>query len=142
MSVSMASVNCAGAKGGAMGVAQPFLVRYFGDHAGKDESHQRVKSIEEPIGTLTTENRYGLATPFLVSLRGTEPEQVKNSARSLEEPLATVTTGGNHMLCEPYLVCAGGSFAEYRHYRIFRLFPGTQIQFCSARSRALGTQHK
>lgn len=46
-------------------------------------------SIDEPIGTLTTRDRYGLA--FIAELRGGG-----STARDVRDPLATVCASGNH----------------------------------------------
>ncbi|HJQ00111.1 MAG TPA: DNA cytosine methyltransferase [Jatrophihabitans sp.] len=48
-----------------------------------------ASSVDEPIGTLTTKDRYGVA--FIAELRGGG-----SHARDVREPLATVTASGNH----------------------------------------------
>jgi DNA (cytosine-5)-methyltransferase 1 len=49
-----------GTSHGAGGVVSPFLVNYYGTgHAD---------SVEEPIGTLTTKDRYGLVTPHGIAI--------------------------------------------------------------------------
>jgi DNA (cytosine-5)-methyltransferase 1 len=66
-----------------------------------------VRSVAEPVPTITTARcgAMGIATPFLVELRGTEPRQIESTARSVDQPLPTVTAGGGHMgLCDPFLV--------------------------------------
>lgn len=71
---------------GAGAVVEPVLVRYSGNHAGKDDGSKRVQSIEDPVGTLDTSNRYGLAEPFLLQL--THGGRVHD----IDKPVPTVTT--------------------------------------------------
>jgi len=62
-------------------------------------------SLEEPISTVVTKARHGIAEPFLVELRGTAESQISGSAKSLANPAPTVTAGGQHLgLVEPYLL--------------------------------------
>ena len=50
------------------------------------------------------------AEPFLIVLRGTRPESLKNTAIPLTSPLPTVTTSGSHFgLIEPFLMQMNGS---------------------------------
>ena len=88
------------AKGGAMALANPFLVRYHGDHKDRDNSARCAQPVENPIGTITTKNRYGLVQPFLVHARG------QSDACELGKPAPTITcSGGGHLaLCEPHLL--------------------------------------
>lgn len=78
---------------GAISAAEPFaavttretdalVVPYYG-------SSQSASSADEPIGTLTTKDRYGVA--FIAELRGGGSKH-----RDVAEPLATVTASGNH----------------------------------------------
>lgn len=50
------------------------------------------------------------AEPFLIVLRGTRPNSLKNTALPVTSPLPTVTTSGSHFgLIEPFLVQMNGS---------------------------------
>lgn len=82
-----------------MGIVSPFLSVY---HNG-DDSERRTASIDEPIGTLDTQNRYGLTLPFMVnaSYAGRDDE---SRCHSLEEPMRTLTSKPNKCLVQPFLV--------------------------------------
>jgi DNA (cytosine-5)-methyltransferase 1 len=88
------------AKGGAMGVAEPFLVRVSGTE------DRRPRSIGEPLQTVTAGGiSHGVAQPFLIEMRGTSDQQIANTSRSVESPMGTVTAGGiHHGLAEPFLI--------------------------------------
>lgn len=63
------------------------------------------RSIDEPLFTATTQQRMALVTPFVSTMRGTEPSHIDASARSLEEPLRTISAQGtHHMLVSPFVV--------------------------------------
>jgi DNA (cytosine-5)-methyltransferase 1 len=83
---------------------KPFFVQPgHGEHDGRTE--HRVNSVDQPIGTIPCSNRFGIAEPFLVELRGTSDGQINSTARSLKDPAPTVTAGGGHLgLIEPFLV--------------------------------------
>lgn len=69
-----------------IGLVEPFLTRFNGDHNGKNDGRRRVRSVDQPIGTLDTSNRYGLAQPFLLQL--THGGRVHD----VGEPVPTITT--------------------------------------------------
>lgn len=85
------------AQGGHFGLVDvdPFIVRYQGSKGGKD---LRVYSVDEPLRTIDTSNRFGLCQPFLIQYysngSGKEP-------RSIEKPLPTVPTRDRFGLVEP-----------------------------------------
>jgi DNA (cytosine-5)-methyltransferase 1 len=81
--------------GANFGVCEPFIVKFHGDHAGRDESAQRVYSVDEPLRTLDTANRFGLAEPYLVKYYG------NSDVADLAEPLDTVTTNDRFGLAQP-----------------------------------------
>lgn len=85
-------------------LAQPFLTEY---HGGKD-SHKRVHSVEEPLPTQDTSNRFGLAQPFLVQYHGTN-EGGKERVRSVDKPMPTVAGDHNPALVMPYITKYYGS---------------------------------
>lgn len=64
-----------------------------------------LSGINEPLSTVVTKARHGVAEPFLVELRGTSEKQVEGSAKSLQDPCSAVTTSGaHHALVEPFLI--------------------------------------
>lgn len=81
---------------------QPFIVSFYSEREGEQP---RGRSIDDPLPTIPTENRFGIAEPFVVQLRGTSDQQVNASAQSVDDPLRTITAGGTHQaLVEPFLL--------------------------------------
>ncbi len=74
--------------------ATPFLIRYNG-------GENRVHSVDNPLPTLDTSNRYGLMQPLITCTGHTSS---KSRTRSISEPLATVVTKEEHYLIEPLFV--------------------------------------
>lgn len=79
--------------------AEPFIVKYYGQ---KSEGEFRGSSINEPIHTQSTENRFAIVAPVL-----TEHANA-SSPRSMpaDEPLRTIcaqTKGGHHALVSAFL---------------------------------------
>lgn len=72
---------------GGMGKSQlivAFLQQYYtGDTA-------RGQTLDEPIMTIPTNNRFGLVTSHLVKFKGT------NIGQAVTDPLQTITAGGTH----------------------------------------------
>lgn len=67
----------------------------------KHLSENTIKRIESGIRKYWRE----AAEPFLISLRGTSPAQIKGSPESIARPLRTVSAGGIHeALIEPFLL--------------------------------------
>jgi len=64
-----------------------FLTQY---HTETTETGVRGQSLNDPLLTQDTSNRYGLVAANLIKFRG------KNTGQRLDEPLHTVTAGGNH----------------------------------------------
>jgi DNA (cytosine-5)-methyltransferase 1 len=79
-------------------LCEPFLVEY---HAGKGRHDNRVRSVDMPIPTATTENRFGLCEPFILQVAHAGGDRI----RSIEEPLPTIPAGhrGELALCRPFL---------------------------------------
>ncbi len=82
------------------GLVEPYLVEYRGNHAGRDDGHRRVASLDQPLPTQDTSNRFGLCQPFLVSYYGTQ------NISPVSAPLPTVTTKDRFGLvqCDGYLL--------------------------------------
>lgn len=79
-------------------ICEPFIVAY---HAEKNRSDHRVTSVQAPLPTQTTENRFGLCEPFILQVAHVGGDRV----RSVEQPLPTIPAGhrGELALCEPFL---------------------------------------
>lgn len=78
----------------------PFIVTYYGSKKAKDF---RGQDLQEPLRTVTTENRFALVTPYLSS-----PSHSKTTGRSQyiwgpQEPLRTVTSASEFALITPTL---------------------------------------
>lgn len=65
-----------------------FLTQY---HTEKNHSEMRGQSVEKPVLTLDTSNRYGLVTSHMIKLRGT------NIGSPVTDPVHTITAGGLHI---------------------------------------------
>ncbi len=85
------------AGGGHIGVCEPFIVQYHGNHVGKNDADARTYEIVKPLPTLDTSNRYALCEPFLAVIKGTS----KN--KSIDDPVPTITTRQHLALCEPFI---------------------------------------
>lgn len=81
---------------GAGALVEPFLVAYRGDHAGRRDGENRVHSVNEPLRTQDTSNRYGLCEPFLLKYNGNGV-----GAHEVGQPLPTATTKERFGLVEP-----------------------------------------
>ena len=86
---------------GAIGVIQPFITRYQGDHAGQQDGDHRNHDIEKPLPVIDTSNRYALVEPFITAIG---QASAKDRSHSLDDPLSTVVTKQEHVLIEPLLV--------------------------------------
>jgi DNA (cytosine-5)-methyltransferase 1 len=96
------------ARGGSFGLACPesFIVSY---HGGKD-AEKRVLSIEQPLGTLDTSNRFAVAEPYIVRMEQTNCCGPK--VKSVNEPLPTITAQGRIGVSEPFLLPLEGYYRE------------------------------
>lgn len=89
--------------GSCSGLVEPFLSRYTGNHRGKTDGFHRNKSIDEPIGTLDTSNRFALVEPFIVPFFGERKGQEPRT-HSINNPLPAITSHGAGALAEAFLV--------------------------------------
>ncbi len=87
------------AGGNHVGIAQPFITGFRGNHAGQNDGDRRNYSIEEPLRTMDTSPRFGLVEPFILPHRAFE----KGHVDSIDAPLRTITTvnGMQTVLVEP-----------------------------------------
>lgn len=88
---------------GAQMLVEPFLVQPC--HGGDDA--RRVKSLDDPIGTLPCSNRFAVVEPFLIPHFGERPTQAPRT-HSVDEPVPTIAATGQIDVVQPFLVSAGG----------------------------------
>lgn len=74
--------------GGKSQLVTAFLTQY---HQGTAKREVRGQSMDRPILTPDTSNRYALVSSHIVKMRGT------NTGHGTDEPLHTVTAGGLHL---------------------------------------------
>lgn len=72
---------------------EPFIVTV--NHSGEGF---RGQSTDEPLGTITAKNGYGVVTPTIMC------NNTNNVGASVETPLPTVTTGNRNYLVAPTLI--------------------------------------
>jgi DNA (cytosine-5)-methyltransferase 1 len=77
--------------------AGPFLLPQQSGGVPRDTAY--------PAPTISTKGAISLVEPFLVSLRGTDDDQIARSCQDIDDPLTTVSAGGqHHAIVEPFLV--------------------------------------
>jgi DNA (cytosine-5)-methyltransferase 1 len=78
--------------------ADPFIVEY---HSAKRPGDDRCRPLGDPLPTQTTENRFGLAMPFVAPLTHQGADRIED----LQEPAKTVTGAhrGERALITPFL---------------------------------------
>jgi DNA (cytosine-5)-methyltransferase 1 len=89
-------------------LCQPFLTRFQG---GRD-CDQRNYSLEEPIRTLDTSNRFGLCQPFIVGAGG---PSYAGKPRSVDKPFNTVLTNDHSALVQPFIIPVNHGRDERSH---------------------------
>jgi DNA (cytosine-5)-methyltransferase 1 len=82
------------AKGNHIGICKPFLIQY--------NNNSKPHSVEKPIPTQSTRDRFALCNPFLVYFSN------NHDAKTLDEPAPTLTTKEKLGLCEPFIIGVGG----------------------------------
>lgn len=92
------------ASGTHLAVCEPFLMKYHGNHSGRTDGEQRCVSLDAPVPTQDTSNRFALVEPFLAHLthHGSDVARCHN----VDSPMPTVTAAhrGEMALVEPILV--------------------------------------
>ena len=68
---------------------QPFVISYYGAKAGTDF---RGQTLHQPLPTQTTENRFGLVSPVVIT------NTTGHAPKSVDAPLPTVTTGKQQLV--------------------------------------------
>lgn len=88
-----------GIKKFVLDAAKPYIVRV--NHGG-DEF--RGQSIDQPLGTVTGHQGFGLAMPFLMAQYGEAPHQ-DTRGNAVDEPIRTITprSGGGFSLAVPFV---------------------------------------
>ena len=90
------------AGGNHIGLVQPFLVKFHGDHDGKKDGERRTHSLDFPLPTLDTSNRFGLVEPFIIHTNHGGGDR----AHDVNDPLPTITCGhrGEMALISPFII--------------------------------------
>jgi DNA (cytosine-5)-methyltransferase 1 len=86
---------------GHVALAEAAIIHYHGG----DKADERSSSVEEPLNTIDTSNRHGIADACLLPVRGFFG---KNTAKSVEDPLGTITQRGYGGVVESCLVQYNG----------------------------------
>ncbi|MBL4800740.1 MAG: DNA cytosine methyltransferase [Emcibacter sp.] len=82
----------------------PFIISYYGP---KSENDFRGQKLDHPIPTQTTENRFGLVTPYIATVNHSG-EQFRG--QGVDSGLNTITQKGSHAIITPFLTeCANAS---------------------------------
>lgn len=82
-------------------IASSFLIQYHGE---TKKEYVRGQSLNEPIKTIDTSNRYGLVTAFITKFYKT------GTGQSVDEPIHTITTSPGHFgLVSAFLIKYYGS---------------------------------
>lgn len=77
----------------------PFIVAM--EHKGS------IRSLQDPMNTITTAKggAHALVEPFIIEMRGTNPNQLSATSHSISDPIRTVSASGrHHALVEPCLL--------------------------------------
>lgn len=77
---------------------KPFILTYYGPKGADDF---RGRGIDEALPTQSTENRFGLVTPYIARIGQTGGNG--KYANSPESPITTITSKAEHLLCVPHL---------------------------------------
>lgn len=78
----------------------PLIAPYYGGGSGLT-----AKGAGEALDAITTKARFGMASPTLVSLRGTASDQLPGSAGSVDHPVPAITASGTHAgVASPVLI--------------------------------------
>lgn len=119
------------AQGNKVGLAQPFLVPFYGEREGQKP---RTHNVKAPLPTAPASSKFGLVQPFILPLlgigRGNVPRSINDpiptilasrgggclvepfvlqqqscgAPRSTKQPLPTIATKGAQALVEPFIV--------------------------------------
>lgn len=88
---------------------EPFIASYYGPKGDRD---RKPRSVDEPLATQTSANRFGLVEPHCVAAGQVEPVLVSqhygfdNANPSLDEPMVTASTRGAGYIASPVVSAA------------------------------------
>jgi len=91
---------------GAISLIEPVLVEYHSEK--KNGGGPRARSVDQPLPTQDTSNRFGLAQPFIVPFLG-ERDGQQPRVKSVDDPLQTITTQNPIGLAEPIITSYYGT---------------------------------
>lgn len=83
-------------------LCQPFIVDFYGERPGQSP---RTRSVDQPLGTVTCQNRLGLAQPFIIPVNHGKDER----SHDIEKPMPTITSVDAWALIQSYLVKYNGT---------------------------------
>jgi len=84
---------------------EPFLIKYFSTSAD-------VKSLSEPLGTVTAIDHHALIEPFITRFHCGDDSSKRN--HSINEPLPVIDTSNRYGIVEPFITAIGQSSAKDR----------------------------
>ena len=91
---------------GEHAVVAPFLVNYHGGTDPQRDGTERSAPTDEPLPVVSTENRYGLVSPYLLAINhGGDDDR----SHSTGEPISTLTTKTGHSIVLPFLTKYNGT---------------------------------
>jgi len=73
---------------------EPFIVEFYGN--GKP------RSVNKPLPTVTTKDRFGVVSPFIMSIAHTGAKS--DCVRSIDSPIPTILTKQEIAVCEPFIM--------------------------------------
>lgn len=91
---------------------EPFLVCFHGKSGDR-----RVHSLDEPIRTLDTSNRFALCEPFILQ------QQSGGAPRPVSQPVPTIAAKGALALVEPFIIPLNHGAKDRRSYPLNEPFP-------------------
>jgi hypothetical protein len=112
---------------------EPFIASY---HSGVTKADRRPLPIDEPLGTQTTEPRFSLVEPVVVSHGGLKGEAEHNRTRTLDDPIVTTTTRGGY-LAEP-TIAAPQPILVSQHYGFDNANPALDDPVATCTTRGAG----
>lgn len=82
----------------------PFIVSYYGP---KKDGEFRGSTLNQPLPTQTTENRFGLVSPFVATIAHGEgsgkTKRWGSGVRDIFKPMPTITASGGYGLITPFI---------------------------------------
>jgi DNA (cytosine-5)-methyltransferase 1 len=91
------------ARGGAFGVAEPFLVPFYTERV--EERHARTRSVDEPLPTITASGggKVGVVEPFVVEACHGEGDGTRRT-HTVDKPLGALPCSNRFALVQPFLL--------------------------------------